>query len=189
MKSKSNDNICPVERAGFLSNRLRKLIHNPEKILSPYINKGMTILDVGCGPGFFSIEAAKLTGHSGKVIACDIQEGMLKKLKNKIENTEYEKIISLHKSSADSPGIKEKVDLVIIFYVFHEIVEKHSVLQNIIEILKPGGKIIFVEPLGHVSKRDYYYSKEIFNMFGLKETENPKILFSRSTVFVNTKKA
>ena len=39
--------------------------------------EGMTVLDVGCGMGFFSIGLAKLVGDKGCVIAADVQPKML----------------------------------------------------------------------------------------------------------------
>jgi ubiquinone/menaquinone biosynthesis C-methylase UbiE len=82
--------ICPVELAGGLDNSLRRLLQNPQKILKPYIKKGMVVLDLGCGPGFFSIEIAKLLMGSGEVIAADLQEGMLDRVSKKIKGTALE---------------------------------------------------------------------------------------------------
>ncbi len=63
--------VCPVELAHSLDSRVRRWLQNPQKILSPFVSEGMTALDVGCGPGFFSIELARLVGPEGKVIAWD----------------------------------------------------------------------------------------------------------------------
>ncbi len=71
--SKKPGHVCPVEIAGMLDGKLRRWVHNPVKILSPLITEGMTVLDVGCGPGFFSIEMARLVGADGSVIAADLQ--------------------------------------------------------------------------------------------------------------------
>jgi ubiquinone/menaquinone biosynthesis C-methylase UbiE len=76
--------VCPVELANSLDNKIRRWLQNPQKILSPYVKEGMKILDVGCGPGFFSVELAKMVGAHGKVYAVDLQEGMLQKLRDKI---------------------------------------------------------------------------------------------------------
>ena len=81
-----NKRVCPVERAGGLDNRVRTLLQNPQKILGNYVKEGMTALDLGCGPGFFSIGMARIVGESGLVIATDLQEGMLQKLKMKCKN-------------------------------------------------------------------------------------------------------
>jgi len=94
-----NNRICPVEKAGILDNKIRKWIQNPQKILGHYIKEGMTVLDIGCGPGFFSIDMAQIVGKSGRIIACDLQEGMLQKLRNKIKGTEFEeRIIALRRA-------------------------------------------------------------------------------------------
>jgi 2-polyprenyl-3-methyl-5-hydroxy-6-metoxy-1,4-benzoquinol methylase len=52
MESERN-RVCPVELAHSLDNTLRRWLQNPQRILAPYIQEGMTVLDVGCGPGFF----------------------------------------------------------------------------------------------------------------------------------------
>ena len=72
--------VCPVELANSLDSKIRSLIQNPRKILKPYIKEGMKVLDIGCGPGFFSVAIAEMVGKNGKVIAADMQEGMLQKL-------------------------------------------------------------------------------------------------------------
>ena len=64
--------VCPVERAGSLDNTIRRWLQNPKKILGPYLDEGMTVVDIGCGPGFFSIDMAQMVGKSGRVIAVDL---------------------------------------------------------------------------------------------------------------------
>jgi len=88
MSKEKNLSICPVERSGGLDNRLRRWLQNPQKIVMPYIKPGMTVLDLGCGPGFFAVEIARLLNDSGKVIAADLQQGMLDKVSKKVKGTE-----------------------------------------------------------------------------------------------------
>ena len=49
-----SNRVCPVERAGILDHGIRRWLQDPQKILRPYIEEGMTVLDIGCGPGFTS---------------------------------------------------------------------------------------------------------------------------------------
>jgi ubiquinone/menaquinone biosynthesis C-methylase UbiE len=119
--SDRNNRVCPVERAGSLDNRIRRWLQDPQKILRPYIEEGMTVLDLGCGPGFFSIDIAQMVGKSGRVIASDLQEGMLQKLRDKIQETELEERIILHKCEENKIGLSEDVDLILAFYMVHEI--------------------------------------------------------------------
>ena len=88
--TKINERVCPVALSGSLDNSIRRWLQNPRKILGPYIKEGMTVLDVGCGPGFFTIEMARMVGKSGRAIAADMQEGMLQKVKEKIKGTVLE---------------------------------------------------------------------------------------------------
>lgn len=54
----------------------------------------MTVLDIGCGPGFFSIEMAQMVSENGKVFSADLQDGMLQKLRTKIQGTGLQKGLS-----------------------------------------------------------------------------------------------
>ena len=174
--------VCPVEYAGVLDFSLRKLIQNPRKILRPYISEGMTVLDIGCGPGFFTMEMAKIVGISGKVIAADLQEGMLRKLEDKIRNTEFQNIIQLHKCGEDKIGLSEKVDFVLVFYMLHEVPDQIRFFKEISTLLKPDAKIMIVEPLFHVSKNDFASLIESVRGLGFKLIDRPKIFFSRAIV-------
>lgn len=71
-----------------MESRIRRWVQNPRKILSPYIDSGMTVLDFGCGPGFFSLDMADMVGDSGKDMAADLQVGMLAIVENYIRGTE-----------------------------------------------------------------------------------------------------
>ncbi|MEI8375312.1 MAG: hypothetical protein WCJ35_21030 [Planctomycetota bacterium] len=58
--------VCPWWGGYFIDNPIRRLFHNPVKIVGPYVKPGMTVMDV-CGMGFCSIAMAKLVGDSGLV--------------------------------------------------------------------------------------------------------------------------
>ena len=175
--------ICPEWLAGFLDNWFRKWLQNPRKILGPYIKSGMTVLDFGCGPGFFTVEIAKMVGTSGKVIAVDVQEGMLQKLKDKIIGTDINNRIFLHKSIENRIGIVDHVDVVVAFYVFHELTNKNDILDEIKSLLKENGIFIFIEPkYVHVSKQEFNDTVIKANNIGLKEIGSINMLMSRSVV-------
>src|SRR5512141_1474157 len=142
--------ICPAELSGSLDNSIRKFFQNPVKILNPFIEKGMTVLDLGCGPGFFSVEILDMFTSSGKVIAADLQEDMIEKVRSKIKGTESEKIIVLHKCEEDKVGVTEKVDFVLAFWMVHEVPDKQKLITELKSILKPAGKMFIIEPKFHV---------------------------------------
>ena len=77
------NHVCPWWVGHLLMCPLRRWVDNPEKLLSPYVKAGMTVLDIGAGMGYFSIPAARMVGAGGrKVIAVDSQEKMLSNLSN-----------------------------------------------------------------------------------------------------------
>jgi len=182
MNNENSKKTCPVEYAGGLDNSFRRFLQNPSKILGPYIRPGMTVLDLGCGPGFFTMEIAKLLGNSGKVIAADLQEGMLEKVRTKIRGTGLEEVIELHKCEAGTTGIKKSVDFVLLFYMIHEVDSQEALLKELKSILNPGGKILIIEPKFHVSKKAFEVMILKTISLGFKVTEGPKVFFSRTVM-------
>ena len=174
--------VCPVERAGSLDNKFRRWFQNPKKILRPYVNKGMTVLDIGCGPGFFSVDMAQMVGETGRVIASDLQDGMLRKLQSKIQGTHLEERIILHKCEKDKIGIEEQVDFILAFYMVHEIPHQDMFFKEIESILKTNGLILIVEPPFHVSKKAFSQTVERAQEAGLIASEGPKVLFGKTVI-------
>jgi ubiquinone/menaquinone biosynthesis C-methylase UbiE len=182
MSSEDKNRVCPVEASGGLDTPIRRFIQNPNKILKPYICKDMTVLDFGCGPGFFTVEIAKMLSGNGKVIAADLQEGMLAKVKKKITGSALEKTILLHKCEQDKIGISEEVDFILAFYVVHEVPDKKKLFEQFKSILKPGGKILIIEPNFHVTKKSFAEMITTIESVGLKIIDTPKRLLSRCVV-------
>jgi ubiquinone/menaquinone biosynthesis C-methylase UbiE len=174
--------VCPVKLAGSLDTTLRSWLQNPQKILQPFINEGMTVVDFGCGPGFFSVAIARLVGRSGRVIATDLQEGMLAKVREKIQGTEFEERIILHQCTEDTIGITDQVDFVLAFYMVHEIPEKESFFNKINQILKPYGKMLIVEPPFHVSRSEFIKTLEIARKAGFSPAEGPRVFLSKTAI-------
>lgn len=180
MSKEKNQRVCTVENAGGLDNSIRRFLQNPKKILSSYIHRDMIVLDLGCGPGFFSLEIAKLLSGTGKIIAADLQEGMLEKVRQKIIGTELEKLFLLHKCDKNNIGVTEKVDFVLCFYVIHEVPDQNKLFAELKSILKPNGKILIIEPKIHVPKSDFINMCDKLNILGFEIIERPKVFFSRS---------
>ena len=174
--------VCPAERAGRLDNRIRRWIQNPQKLLKPYIQEGMTVLDIGCGPGFFSIDMAQMVGKSGRVIAVDLQEGMLRKLRAKIQGTELDERITLHKSEENRMGVSEEVDFALAFYVLHEIPNRKEFFEELKSILKPKGQALIAEPPFRVSKAAFKETIAKARDAGFTPAEGPKVFLSKTAI-------
>ena len=60
------NHICPWWVGYLLANPLRRIFENPDKLLAPFVCNGMTVIDYGCGMGFFTIPLARLVGPKRK---------------------------------------------------------------------------------------------------------------------------
>lgn len=178
--------VCSSRNAWFLDNWVRRYIHNPDKIIGRYIEQGQTVLDLGSGPGMFSLAMARMVGEEGKVISVDIQEEMLQILRRKSEDAGLQSRIHLHKSQPNEIGVEEKVDFALAFYMVHEVPNKVDFLGEVASLLKPGGKFLIVEPKFHVSKPSFEETVEVAESIGLKLISRPKVLFSRAVLLQRT---
>lgn len=176
METDRNERIFPVEEAGSLESRFRHWLQNPKKVLSPYIRPGMHILDIGCGPGFFTLEMARLTGPAGHVTAADLQQGMLEKIAHKIKGSDLSTRVTLHLCRPDYIGLTGKFDLIFAFYVVHEVPDQSSFFRELISAMKPGGKLLIVEPRFHVSAAAFDKTLDILSKYRLT------LLKRRSTI-------
>jgi ubiquinone/menaquinone biosynthesis C-methylase UbiE len=178
--------VCPVELAGSLDNKIRKWFQNSQKILTPYIKEGIKVLDIGCGPGFFTIELAKMVGNTGKVLAVDLQAGMLQKIKSKIHGTDLEDRIKLIKSEGDQINIPEKVDFILAFYMVHEVTKKNILFEALKNVLNEKGQFLVVEPkFFHVTKKEFGLTLQIAGEAGFKLSQGPKLAFSFSAILTH----
>jgi ubiquinone/menaquinone biosynthesis C-methylase UbiE len=176
----NNHRVCPVGHSKGLENALRKLVHNPKRLLGKYVKKGMAVLDVGCGPGLYSIAMAEMVGDSGRVIAIDLQQGMLDILRNKIRGKDFEKRIILHKCAENSLGVKAKADFALAFYVVHELPSTEKFMKEISSLLKPGAKLFIIEPNKRVSEEEFQETIKTALNNSFKIVNKPKVFLSRA---------
>lgn len=178
--------VCPAELSGSLDNIFRRLVHNPRKILVHYISEGMTVLDLGCGPGYFTVELARLVGQGGRVIAADIQQKMLDKMTGKIRGTGLEKIVEAHLCKVDRIGIKGKIDFILAFWMVHEVPDQQKMFVEMKSLLNPGGRIWIIEPKIHVNEKSFINMEAVLKSTGLEIIERPKISISRTVMISPT---
>jgi ubiquinone/menaquinone biosynthesis C-methylase UbiE len=179
------EKICPLWVGYLLSNPIRKLWHNPEKILKPYINQGMKTLDIGCATGFFSLPLAKLVGKDGKVICLDIQEKMIRSLEKKTEKAGLFDRIETHVCSESSfclDNLNGEIDFALAFAVVHEIPDASVLFSQVYRALKSEGKLLIAEPKGRVSEEDFTVSVQTAKEHGFKIIDRPHICSARAVL-------
>lgn len=178
--------VCPTALAGALDNGLRRWLQDPGRILRPYLREGMTALDLGCGPGFFTVDMARMVGSSGRVVACDLQQGMLDRLRAKISGTDIEARVTLHRCEDGRIGWNGSADFILAFYVIHEIPDQPALYTELLSLLRQDGQLLVVEPPLHVSARAFRRSMEAAEAAGLTVNIGPKMLFHKTALLTRS---
>jgi len=176
--------ICNEKHSWALDNTIRRLVQPPGTLIDRFISPGMTILDLGCGPGYFTLPMAHKTGSKGSVTAADIQAGMLVRIKNKIKNTALENRIIIHNCGEKSIGLLGQYDFALTFWMVHEVPNANNFIGEIFKLMKNGGKWLFVEPKGHVNKYEFNKNVVLAKQIGFTIEDEPKIGFSRAVLFI-----
>ena len=109
------------------------------------IEPGMTICDMGCGNGFYTIPMAEQTGKTGRVYAVDIQQEMLDLLQDLAEEAQLSNIEGVLGTAIDPKLPDALIDLMIVVDVYHEMSHPEQMLAAIRKCLKPDGRLVLVE--------------------------------------------
>jgi len=128
------------------------------------VKPGMTVCDMGCGNGFYSLPLARLVGPTGRVLAVDIQPQMLKMLEEREAAAKINNIDTILGMLHDPKLPEAAVDLILLVDVYHEFSHPAHMLSAMRRALKPDGLVALVEyraedpnvpikPLHKMSKR------------------------------------
>jgi len=179
------DPVCPFWIGYLLASPIRRLWHNPEKILEPYINLGMKVLDMGCAMGFFSLPMAKMVGSQGKVICIDVQERMVRSLVKRAQQAGLHERIETRVCSDSSfclEDMKEEIDFALAFAVVHEVPDCLPFFSQVCRALKPAGRLLLAEPKGRVSNNDFEEFISAAQAGGLEVAGRPYIRSARAVL-------
>jgi ubiquinone/menaquinone biosynthesis C-methylase UbiE len=179
--------VCKWWYAYVFDNKIRTLFHKPEKIIGPYLQEGMTAVDIGCGMGYFSIGMARLIGDKGNVISIDLQQEMLDVLHKRAVKAGADDRISLHRCVSGRIGVNVEADFVLAFWMVHEAPNAENLLSEIHSILKPNGKLLIAEPKLHVTKSSFEKTLQCAIQSGFEIVANPKVSFSRASLLMKAK--
>lgn len=179
--------VCPPWAGYLLINPMRKIFDNPRRIFKELVKEGMVILEPGPAMGYFTLPLAKMVGPNGRVVAVDIQEKMLAGLRKRAEKSGLLQSIDIRYGKNRSMGIEDlygKVDLVIAINVVHEIEHQRIFFEEVYASLKLGGRILIIEPRGHVSNREFESSMILAKEVGLYKDTDYKTLSQRKVIFI-----
>jgi len=109
------------------------------------LQPGMSVLDIGCGPGRLTVPAARQVGLQGKVVAVDLQPGMLRRAQEKAQAAELHNIQFLQAGVGDGKLETGLADRALLVTVLGEIPNREAALREVFAALKPGGILSVTE--------------------------------------------
>jgi demethylmenaquinone methyltransferase/2-methoxy-6-polyprenyl-1,4-benzoquinol methylase len=125
----------------MMGSRLRNWLSNPEKILQGSdIQPGQSVLELGCGPGFFTIPAAQMIGDQGSLIAMDVSSGFIEQASKKVENADLKNVRIIKRDALKTGLDTASIDKVLLFGVIpFPLLPLNRLLPEIHRTLKPEG--------------------------------------------------
>jgi ubiquinone/menaquinone biosynthesis C-methylase UbiE len=138
---------CPVWLSWLveLDNPFAKIDRSDVIIEHLDLQPGMTVLDIGCGPGRLTIPAARQVGPQGQVLAIDVQPGMLCRAQDKALAANLTNIRFLQTGVGEGKLEHNQADRALLVTVLGEIPNRQSALKEIFDALKPGGILSVTE--------------------------------------------
>jgi SAM-dependent methyltransferase len=130
----------------------------PEAVVSSYcgvgnpftlgpMNRGESVLDIGCGGGADTLVAATKVGDEGKVIGIDLTSEMLARAKKNLGTALIKNVLLQEASAEDLPFKDESFDVVISNGVFNLIPDKARALAEVFRVLKPLGRLMIADQI------------------------------------------
>jgi ubiquinone/menaquinone biosynthesis C-methylase UbiE len=139
---------CPSWLVPLLENPYFETVAGAQLLLERAgVRSGMSVLDAGCGPGRVSLPASVAVGPSGRVVAVDLQPGMLAKLTRRIEARGIGNVNVLLAGLGEGKLEENRFDVAFLVTVLGEIPDKLSALREIYRALRPGGVLSITEVL------------------------------------------
>ena len=166
-----------------LLNLLRRYFHKPEKLVGSYLTEGMTVMDLGCGRGDFSIGMAQIVGAEGCVISIDIRREMLDILQNRAGRAKLASRIRTHHCDLNKIRTMSNIDFVLAFWVVHELSDFQYFFTQLRSSLNSKGRILLIEPLFHVNSFRFEDILESARIANLRLCGRPHVAFSRAALF------
>ncbi len=186
------EHVCPWWLGRLLASPVRRLFQQPERILEPHLRENMRVLEPGCAMGFFSLPMARIVGPRGRVICVDLQPRMLDSLRGRAEKAGLAGRLEFRECDSKSLGIDdlaETIDFALAFAMVHEVPDPAALLSQVSRSLVAGGRLLLVEPRGHVRAEAFETTVALASATGLAVVERPAVFGSHSALLEKPRSA
>jgi ubiquinone/menaquinone biosynthesis C-methylase UbiE len=121
----------------------RRKWQDPEKILTNIgLAPDMTFVDVGCGDGYFALPAARMVGREGKVIAIDINEGAIRRLRQQAAEEGLGQLSAEVRAAEETVACEGCADFVFFGIDLHDFADPAQVIRNAKRMLRHSGLLV-----------------------------------------------
>ncbi len=163
---KIRDFIIIISLIFFLNGSLaanynRDKVIQPEKVMDIIgVKKGMVIGISGAGKGYFTFKMSKRVGRSGRIYANEINKNNLDYIKRKSRRKNINNIFTILGEVEDPLFPHNKMDMVFMCYVFHDLEKPVEFLRNIKSSLKPGATLVILDQVQEKTGNTHFYTKK-----------------------------
>ena len=128
----------------------RTIFLNAKDILKKLgVSHGQVVADLGCGSGYFVVEASRIVGNSGRVYAIDVQKPALSTVVSKAETYELSNIKTVWSDAEVFGGARKvknaSVDVMLLIQLFSQTYKHQDVFREAVRMTKPEGQIVVID--------------------------------------------
>ena len=140
--------VFPASQAASLMNPLRRYIQPPDRMVAEFgIAGGDTVLELGPGPGYFTVEAARAAGAGGRIICIDLQPDMVRELMRRLPDDLAPRVRLVIADAMHLPLSDAAVDRAFAVAVLGEVPQPPRALAELRRVVRAGGTVSIAETL------------------------------------------
>jgi SAM-dependent methyltransferase len=164
-------------------NPLRRLLHDPEQILSAFVRPGMAVLDIGSGMGYFTIAMAHMVGPAGLVRPVERDPRRLRVLEKRARKARVDGVVRSVRARVADIDLPERFGFALAFWSMHETDDPARAAERICAHLEPPARFLIAEPVYHVRLPGFQQAVAAAEAAGFRRCGSPVVSRSYAALF------